>query len=486
MGRHTTVFLLWIALLVGGLEARVGEAAESFTLRVAVQDASAIGRPAEVHGATWAAKRQAGVDVKRIPFGALYESVLASLKGEAPPFDVIFYAPAWAGDFAPYLRELPPWVAEDESFDDIHPIFRDRLMKWNDHWVSITVDGDLFSGYYRRDLFEDPVSRAGFLARYGYDLLPPATWDQYRDIAEFFTGRPGPDGRPLFGAAEAFARGKQQFWTAFARAAAYTNAPGVSGAQFFDPDTMVPQVNNPGWVRAIEDYVAVLAFCPPEARSFGIVESRQAFIDGQAALTLDWGDTGPAAEDPARSKVADKVGYFVLPGAAQVWNPRLSQWIDVPRGRRVPYLAFGGWVAAVPRNAPHPEAAWDFILWFSSVANSLEDVLDGGTGINPYRYSHFAEIDAWTRVFSRRAAAEYLGVIKTSLDSPNAALDLRLPGFKEYTDAFEAQMVRVLAGEIAVKPALDAVALAWEGITERYGRASQKALYRASMGLAPE
>jgi len=454
-------------------------------LRIGVQDASAIGLPAEEHGRTWAEARHAQVSVVRVPFGDLYDRLLAGMTGAAEPFDVVFYAPAWAGDFAPYLREVPAWVAEDESFDDIHPTFRDRLMKWDGRWLSVTVDGDLFSGYYRRDLFDDPDNRRAFAERYGTELMPPATWAQYRDIAEFFTGRRGPDGQPLYGTAEAFARGGQQVWTVFARAAAYTNPPGVTGAQFFDPLTMAPQINNPGWVRAVQDYVDILPFCPPEALTFGIAGSRQAFIDGRTAMTLDWGDTGPMAEDPARSHVMDKVGYFVLPGATEAWDGRSHAWEAVPNGRRVPFLAFGGWVAAVPLNAPHPDAAWDYIMWFSSVANSLEDVLDGRTGVNPYRYSHFVEIDAWMRVFPSRAAADYLRVIRSSLDSPHAALDLRLPGFNEYVVAFEDQLSEVLTHRVATQTALDMVAEAWDSITDHYGRAAQRALYRTSMGLDP-
>jgi len=452
-------------------------------LRVGVQDASAIGLPAEAHGRTWAADHEATVTVDRIPFGQLYDRLMASLTGAAAPFDVIFYAPAWAGDFAPFLSEVPARVAEDESFDDIHPTFRDRLMNWDGRWLSVTIDGDLFSGYYRRDLFEDPAHRKAFQARYGRELMPPATWSQYRDIAAFFTGRTDAEGRVLYGTSEAFARGGQQVWTVFARAAAYTNPPGVVGTQFFDPDTMAPQINNPGWVRAVQEYVDIVPFCPPEALEYGIVGSRQAFIDGRTAMTLDWGDTGPMAEDPNRSQVAGKVGFFVLPGSTDVWDIRTQSWMQVPSARRVPFLAFGGWVAAVPKNAPHPQAAWDYIMWFSSVENSLEDVLDGRTGINPYRYSHFLEIDAWMRVFPPAAAADYLRVIRASLDSPHAALDLRLPGFNEYIEAFEEQLSRILTHEVDVQAGLDQVAAEWDAMTNRRGRAAQRDLYRTSMGL---
>jgi len=485
--------VLGVVILVGAggwsaawAQERPADPLAGITLRIGVQDASAIGSPAERHGRSWAAAHQAQVRVERYPFAELYSRLLAGMTGAAAPFDVIFYAPAWAGDFAPYLAELPPEIAEDETLDDIAPIFRERLMQWNGRWLSVTVDGDLFSGYYRRDLFNDPAHRAAFAARYGYELAAPVTWRQYRDIAEFFTGRTDAHGRLLYGTAEAFARGGQQFWTAFARAAAYTNPPGQPGAQFFDPETMTPAVNNPGWARAIAEYVEILRFCPPDAAGYGIADSRRAFIGGHTAMTLDWGDTGPLAEQGESSAIVDQVGYFVLPGSSEVWDGRRGAWVTLPAVQRTPFLAFGGWVAAVPRNARQPQAAWNYILWFSSPANSLEDVLDGSSGINPYRYSHFAAIDAWTRVFSRRAAAEYLGVIRASLESPYAALDLRLPGFNDYTQSFEHYLTQVLSGRMALQPALDAVAGEWEAITSRRGKAAQRALYRTSMGLPPQ
>ncbi|MBB4313124.1 extracellular solute-binding protein [Roseospira marina] len=461
------------------------ENVQGTVLRVGVQAAPAISLPAETHGRTWTHAHGGRVEVVRIPFEHLYDRLMAGLTGTDAPFDVIFHAPGWAADFAPYLREMPARIAEDESFDDIHPVFRDRLMRWDGRWVSVTVDGDVFSGYYRRDLFEDPINRRAFARRYGRPLMPPTTWAQYRTIAAFFTGRTGPDGQPVYGTSEPFARGGQEVWTVFARAAAYTNPPGVAGAQFFDPDTMTPRINTPGWVRAVREYRDIAAFSPPDALRNGITESRRAFLDGHTAMALDWGDTGTMAENPKHSRVAGCVGYFVLPGSDEVWNADTDAWQPIPNGRRVPFLAFGGWVAAVPRNAPNPDAAWDYILWFSNVRNSMADVLDGRTGVNPYRYSHFVEVDAWMRVLPPRAAADYIRVIRSSLDSPHAALDLRLPGFQAYMDSFETELTRILAGEVPVQEGLDAAAARWEAITDRHGRAAQRAHYRASMGLAP-
>ncbi|MBM3224864.1 MAG: extracellular solute-binding protein [Candidatus Tectomicrobia bacterium] len=415
---------------------------DGIEITVGVQNVSAIGAPAKAHAATWEQRTGGKVQIIATSFGQLFETFMASLSAAEPVYDVLLYAPAWAGDFAPYLATLPPAMINSEASDDIHPIYRERLMTWNGQWLSVTVDGDLFQGYYRKDLFEHPANQADFRARYGYALAPPETWTQYRDIAEFFTGRQAPDGTPLYGAAEAFARGRQQFWDVFSRAAAYTNHPDFPGAQFFDPDTMRAQINNPGWLRAVQDYVDILRLCPPEARSYGIVEARQAFMHGHTAMVLDWGDTGPLANDPAQYRIVGKVGYFILPGTRDIWNARAWQWEPVARPYKTPFLAFGGWVAGVPKNSRHAAAAWDYIQWYASIDNSLADVVTSGTGINPYRLTHFSSIDAWTRTFSRAAAAEYLGVLRASLDSPHVALDLRLPGFFRYTEALEVQLTQ--------------------------------------------
>ena len=212
---------------------------------VAVQAASAIGSPAKAHAKTWEKRTGGKARVVKFTFNQLFNEYMSALKSETPVFDVILYAPAWAGDFFPYLAELPLELTE-EAFDDIHPAFRDRLMVWNDKWIAVTVDGDAYNGYYRKDLFEAPIHRAQFKTVYGYELSAPDTWKEYRDIAEFFTGRKGPDGETLFGVAEPFARGTQQFWNVFSRASAYTNHSSYPGSQFFDPETMRAQIGNAG------------------------------------------------------------------------------------------------------------------------------------------------------------------------------------------------------------------------------------------------
>ena len=455
-------------------------------ITIGVQNADAIGGPAMVHAETWAQRTGARAQVERLDFGRLFADYMASLKSTEPVYDVLFFPSAWAADFYPYLDEMPEVLRENDAFDDIHPSYRERLMTLDGKWIAATIDGDLFSGYYRKDLFRDPANQTEFRERYGYELFPPDTWEQYRDIAEFFNGRRLGDGRLIYGTAEAFARNGQQFWTLFSRASAYTNHPEFRGAQFFDPDTMRAQINNPGWLRAVREYKDIVRLSPPDALSYGIVEARGAFMNGLTAMVLDWGDTATNAADPAHSKIAGKVGYFVLPGTRQIWNSRFWEWEETESIYKAPFLAFGGWLAGVPKNSRHKTAAWDYIMWFSSPENSLHDVVTSGTGVNPYRFTHFTSIDAWTQALSMSSASEYLEVVRASLDSPHVAMDLRIPGFYRYTEALEDELTRILHGESEVDAAMDRVASAWEDITGDLGREQQLADYRATMGLSRE
>ena len=48
--------------------------------------------------------------------------------------------------------------------------------------------------YYRRDLLTDPEHAAAFEDEYGYAMpVPPQTWEQLRDIAVYFNGKPNGD-----------------------------------------------------------------------------------------------------------------------------------------------------------------------------------------------------------------------------------------------------------------------------------------------------
>ncbi|MEM8855207.1 MAG: extracellular solute-binding protein [Pseudomonadota bacterium] len=427
----------------------------------------------------WNEKTGGTVNVVEFPWSELYPKIVTSLVSGDTTFDGITFAPAWSPDFTPFLAEMPEGMQTSPEFQDIFPVYRERLMVWNDKVLSQTMDGDVHTYTYRIDLFEDPEEQAAFKEKYGYDLAPPKTWKEYLDIAEFFN-RPD-DG--LWGTAEAFRRGGQQFWFFFSHAAPYTNHPDNPGSMFFDPETMDAQINNPGWVRGLEEYIAASKLAPPNALNFSFGEVNAAVAGGQVAQSIGWGDTGVIAADPKQSQVAGNVGSAILPGSTEIYNHKTGEWDSYDEVVLSPFMAFGGWQAAVPASSENQEAAWDFIEYLTSPEVSSTAAITGGTGVNPYRNAHVDDLALWSDLFSEREASEYLGAQKGSIDAENVALDMRLPGYFSYTEVLEIELSKALAGQVSPQEALDTVAEEWNKLTDEFGRDEQLAAYRASMGL---
>jgi len=437
--------------------------------------ASALTMAAEV----WSEQTCGEVQVVEFPWSELYPKIVTTLVAGEDDFDLITFAPAWSPDFTAFLTEMPAEMREGETWQDIAPVYRESLMVWNGQVLSMTMDGDVHTYSYRIDLFDDPEEQAAFEAAYGYPLAVPRTWKEYLDIAEFFQ-RPD-DG--LWGTAEAFRRGGQQFWFFFSHAAAYTNHPDHPGSMFFDPETMDAQINNPGWVRGLEEYIRASELAPPNALNFSFGEVNAAFAGGQVAQSIGWGDTGVIAADPEQSVVAGSVGSDILPGSTEIWNYETGEWDTFDEVVFSPFMAFGGWQAAVPQASQNQEAAWHFISVLTSPEVSSQAAVTGGTGVNPYRATHTDDLGLWSDIFSEREAREYLGAQADSVTAENVALDMRLPGYFSYTEILEIELSKALAGQVTPQEALDTVAAGWNELTDEFGRESQLAAYRASMGL---
>ena len=65
------------------------------------------------------------------------------------------------------------------------------------YWA-LPAMGDAVGWTYRKDWFAQPELQAEFKKKYGRDLAPPKTWDELKQIAEFFQGREI-DGKKVYG-----------------------------------------------------------------------------------------------------------------------------------------------------------------------------------------------------------------------------------------------------------------------------------------------
>jgi multiple sugar transport system substrate-binding protein len=464
-------------------------AAQEPTIVVTTQTGSAIGGPAIEIGESWGDANGVNVEVQQFAFSDLFPRIITALSEGTQEFDVMIYASDWMGDIAGggYVLPVPDSVKEAVEWEDMIPLYRERIADWGGTTYAVPFDGDSHMMYYRKDLVApESAFAAEFETTYGYTLDEPQTWAQYRDIAEFFHNREVDTAgvtAPIFGTIEAQRRQAQSFWFLMTRSSGYAKVPG--DPYFFFDENMTPLVNTPGWVQGLQDWIDISAFGAPDMINADVTNVRSVFPAGQSVFGLDWGDVGPITVDANASVVGGITGFGPHPGGDRYWDRATGEWVTPDGVNRAPFIAFGGWVISVAADTDNPEEAWAYVSELANKANAARFAVTGGTGVNPLRTSQFEDIALWTGAgFDEASALDYLGAINDSISDPNAVVDLRIPGAFEYFAALDTGISRALAGELTAQEALDGVATEWDAITERLGRDSQLALYNQSLGIS--
>ena len=218
--------------------------------------------------------------------------------------------------------------------------------------------------------------------------------------------------------------------------------------------------------------------------NYGWMENVQSFVGGLSGLDIQWADVGPMSLNPEMSVVKGKVGFAMTPGCKKTWDVRKNEWVEFSNVNYSPYAAFGGWQILVASNAKNKEAAIDLASYYGSPEVLKKASVTGGSGVNPARFSTVSDVSVWEDSgFSKNDAKNYLYMVEDVLTHPNAVFQMRLPGYTQYQDALELAISKALSGQMSSVDALNEAANAWNSITEKIGRSSQKKLYRSSIGL---
>ena len=86
--------------------------------------------------------------------------------------------------------------------------------------------------------------------------------------------------------------------------------------------------------------------------------------------------------------------------------------------------------------------------------------------------------------YDRAFIEDYLGSNLDTYNHPNSLNEPRIPGIFQYYSVAEDELAKGFAGQYSsAQETADAIAAAWEKITDPIGRESQIKLYKASMGL---
>ncbi|WP_249384130.1 extracellular solute-binding protein [Chitinivorax sp. B] len=395
-----------------------------------------------------------------------------------------------AGDFIlpvdKYYKDsrFPKW-----DIDDVLPAPR-SLLTYGKHKYMVAYDHDGQVFYYRRDLFNDAAHQTAFKQKYGYPLAIPQTWDQVRDIAEYFHGKDlNADGKPDAGLTMHLKAGAQGMFHYMSFSAPYVIGPGNPHLYWFDPQTMKPLIESPGHVKALQALINLTKFGPREILTWDLGESWDYFLAGRAAMTFTWGDLGALAQNQG-SYVKGKTGAAPIPGSMGYYNVAGKKWVATTKPNIVGNTTGGSWAGVISRYSKAPEATYFLLAMMANKEKVRVFAAQGFDGVDPGRTSQLlppdgvAKIDdylkaGWAEADIRAYSKAYAENYANPLQMPY----LRIPGAYAYWLALDIHLFEAVSGQLTAEQALRATAVDFEEITTRMGRDKQRKVYRASLGL---
>ena len=406
-------------------------------------------------------------------------------------YDILYIGAPFEGDILGrgMASEMPDWVARQIDLDDYVDYIKAPVGAWEGKTYRVAFDGDTHAFTYRRDYFEDADLAAAWAAE-GNEApwQPPKTWQEVQKVTKFLHGKTI-GGQEAYGYLDAPKPwGGFSFYFMASRATAYAKHPD-DPAWLFDIDTMKPRINNPAWVRAIQDVVDALPYEPANQISADPATTGfQQFLAGTGSMVAWWGDV---AQSLVTSDVAalpgDLVSFDITPGSDDVYNARTGEWDVLPEGPNfAPNNAYIGWgfyvMAGVDADEKKKKAAWSVVAHLGGKDISLWSVVYP-TGAQPYRKSHFYPEEWLLAGYDERFIRSWLDAQDRAYNHPNAAVEPRIPGMFQYYSIAEDELAKVFAGQVDAQTGADNAAAAWERLTDSIGRERQIQIYKAALGL---
>ncbi|MBP2237263.1 ABC-type glycerol-3-phosphate transport system substrate-binding protein [Sinorhizobium kostiense] len=318
---------------------------------------------------------ETGIEVEFtvVPYQGVFDKFSAEIASGSSAFDVVTIDVVWNAKFAGHVEDLSPLFTDAVRKDLPPALLADAQVGGKMIGMPAWANSEIV--FYRKDLFEKPEEQKAFREMYGYPLAPPKTWQQWRDMAKFFTRDTDGDGKTDFWGTDTIGTFSEE-WMAHVLQA---GSPGV----ILDKDGKVI-IDNEAHKKALEFYIA--PHCtdqsvPENVNEIGWGEAQNLFYQGRTAMMKFWAHAYKMT--PADSKVSGKVGVApMLAGDAGI--------AAIP----------GPWYNVVPSTSQHKDAAKKFIAF--AIANNalgIEAPLGLAATNSAYRsysgkpgYEHFAPL----------------------------------------------------------------------------------------------
>ena len=295
------------------------------------------------------AKTGIGMKFEFVPWTSFADRFLNELNSKGKLCDLLIGDSQWIGGAA----ENGHYVKLNEFFEkngikmsDFMPATVLGYSEWpkgTPNYWALPAMGDAVGWTYRKDWFDRPEIKAEFKKKTGHELAPPKTYDQLKEIAQFFQGRTI-DGKKVYGAYIYTERGSEGITMGV------TNVLYDWGFEYEDPKhpyKMRGFVNSPDAVKGLEFYKSLYDCCTaPGMTNAYMQEGLDAFKSGQVAMQMNFIAFFPGiSKDPAVG--GEKTGFF-----------------PIPKGDKQ-FAQLGGQGISVVKYSDKKDMALEYMKWFA-------------------------------------------------------------------------------------------------------------------------
>jgi multiple sugar transport system substrate-binding protein len=353
------------------------------------------------------------IETDFFPWPNYYERLAASLASGEKKYQMVVSDSQWLGAFVEggYYMKINQFIDADLDlrtiFEDLHPELIEAYSSYpygSHNYYGLPQNPELLIVFYRKDLFCNEGEQSVFQTRYGYKLpctpieMNDVDWGMVRDFGEFFRRRKGEQlagqilGDDFYGIA--YQAGK-----AYDSAIMQINAfIWQHGASLWD-ESKAPKgqaegvVNSVAAVEALQHYLSMLDYMPPDVRTgeMDALKIHELFGQGKVAWIIVYNTLAETIIDPSTSKVADKVGFAMHPGLRQR-DGSLVRWANIA-GQ--PFV-FTTW-----NDDETIHEMLDFVKWWLSDEIQIEFAKRGGQSGRRSVYSkpEYAKFRPWNHTF---------------------------------------------------------------------------------------
>lgn len=305
-----------------------------------------------------------------IPQEKAFDAILRSMDDINCRYDLIMYDIPWL-----------PFLVQNQCLANISDFFIKSSVQ-KGHLFKNDMEACIFDGqyygvplvggtqvlFYRRDYFEDYNLQKEYRANHAISLRPPKTWEEFNEVAAFFTREKNPASPTAWGTALAGATDeilapeilirlwsmKGHLWDNWAR-----------------PDFCVE-----GNFKALENIRELLPFCVPSIFSTTIEDTVNFYLKGDIAMVITYSEYAGKIDRTFLKKYGKRSGFALIPGRTPAWV---------------------GWNLGLHPFSEHLKEAYLFLEWICRKEVSYYlTILSGQSPVAaPYRNQELLRLYPW-------------------------------------------------------------------------------------------